>query len=172
MIHWVLSQLHLTNFHHSLIIDLTELLQDRDRVLRKIRIVACRYHLRGEKLNDFRVRHSIVVVRIDLLHEVANVLHLQLNAHSIQQHSELLLVKVTNFVLINLLEEVCEVVQELLVLVQLEIEDHFLEVLVPKLALVLFYVVQDLFSGKLPAGVLVQLLLVQLLNELVVRESA
>ena len=56
-----------------------------------------------------------------------------------------------------------EVLQELFVLLQLEIQDHLLEVLVEEPSLILSDDLQDLVSGELAARVLIQLSLVQLL---------
>lgn len=127
------------------------------------------HHVSAELSHDLAVSHFLVVIGVNLVQKLLNLLLLLEHAHRDNKRSELTLVKNTILVQIKSLEVLIEFEQKALVLLQLEVQDYFLEVLVHVLLKVLVTVhdlLVDLLSGQLARVLLILLsrFLVSVLN--------
>lgn len=87
-----------------LIIGQAELLEDGYGVRWKVGIFVTRNHMRREELNDFRVSHFVIFIRVDLAEQIINFIILLQKTHCLDELSELFLVQVSDLAPIDLFE--------------------------------------------------------------------
>ena len=107
---------------HSCLLSLeAKLFKYRNGIRCILRIVAAVDHLRRKQLDNFWIRHLVIVVGINLLQKQIYLLLIQIELHCVNQGSELQLIQKTDPLLVDRLEKITEIVQELFVLFQLEV---------------------------------------------------
>lgn len=95
-------------------------------------------HLGREQLYDLAIGHLLVVMWVDGIQQgVKLLLQVGNDAHPKEQVLELLLTDYAVVICVELFEELGEGIQEFLMLLQLEVQDHLHEVLVEELSVVL-----------------------------------
>ena len=87
-----------------LIVGQAELLEDGYGVRWEVGIFVTRNHMRGEELDDLRVSHFVIFIRVDLAEQIINFIILLEKTHCLDELSELFLVQVSDLALINLFE--------------------------------------------------------------------
>ena len=87
-----------------LIVGQAELLEDGYGVRWEVGIFVTRNHMRGEELDDLRVSHFVIFIRVDLGEQIINFIILLQKTHRLDELSELFLVQVSDLALINLFE--------------------------------------------------------------------
>ncbi len=85
------------------------------------------YHVTREQVYYFTISHLLVVVRINYLKKDYQLFILVKHSHLLEKIPELIFIYDTVTVCVHLLEELCEFVEEFLMLWELEVQDCLLE---------------------------------------------